>query len=67
MSRDTQLATVRHQVSILAEQVFCLVDAISRQGEAGTDASATRNKMDVLETLMWKLRAQQNKLKRKLH
>ena len=67
MSRDTQLATVRHQVSVLAEQVFSLVDEISRQSETGPDASATRNKLDVRETLMWKLRAQQTRLKSQLH
>jgi BMFP domain-containing protein YqiC len=68
MSRETELAAVREQVSILAEQVFSLVDVITRQTEAGADtAVAARNKMDILENLMWKLHARQTRLKNLLH
>ncbi len=65
MSREAELAAVREQVSILAEQVFSLIDVISRQTEAGTDSA--RGKMDILENLMWKLHARQNRLKNLLH
>lgn len=67
MSREAELAGVREQVSILAEQVFSLIDVISRQTEAGTDTDSARGKMDILENLMWKLHARQNRLKNLLH
>ena len=67
MSRETELAAVREQVSILAEQVFSLIDVISRQTEAGMDTVAARSKMDILENLMWKLHARQTRLKNLLH
>jgi len=67
MSRETDLASVREQVSILADQVVCLVDVISRQTEAGVDAEAARSKMDILENLLWKLHARQARLKRLVH
>ncbi len=67
MSRETDLAAVREQVSILADQVVCLVDVIARQTEAGVDAEAARSKMDILETLLWKLHARQTKLKNAIH
>jgi len=67
MSREAELAAVREQVSILAEQVFSLIDAISRQTEAGTDTDSARGKMYILENLMWKLHARQNRLKNLLH
>lgn len=67
MRRETELAAVREQVSILAEQVFSLIDVISRQTEAGTDTLAARDKMVILENLMWKLHARQSRLKNLLH
>jgi hypothetical protein len=67
MSREAELAGVREQVSILAEQVFSLIDVISRQTEAGTGTDSARGKMDILENLMWKLHARQNRLKNLLH
>ena len=67
MSREAELAAVREQVSILAEQVFSLIDVISRQTEAGTGTDSARGKMDILENLMWKLHARQNRLKNLLH
>jgi len=67
MSREAELAGVREQVSVLAEQVFSLIDVISRQTEAGTDTDSARGKMDILENLMWKLHARQNRLKNLLH
>lgn len=70
MSRNAELAAVREQVSILAEQVFSLIDVISRQIETGADTLAAcdkRDKMDILENLMWKLHARQSRLKNLLH
>jgi hypothetical protein len=67
MSRETELAAVREQVSILADQVLSLIDVISRQTEAGTDTLAARDKMEILENLMWKLHARQSRLKNFLH
>jgi hypothetical protein len=67
MSRETELAAVREQVSILAEQVFCLVEVISRQTGSGADTDAARSKIDILENLMWKLHARQNRLRNLLH
>lgn len=67
MSREAELAIVREQVSILADQVSSLVDVISRQTDTGSDTSAARNKMDILENLMWKLHARQSRLKNQLH
>lgn len=67
MSRETDLAAVREQVSILADQVVCLVDVISRQSETGVDAEAARGRMDILENLLWKLHARQARLKTFVH
>lgn len=67
MSRETELAAVREHVSILAEQLFSLIEVISRQTEAGTDTVAARSKMDILENLMWKFHARQSRLKNFLH
>jgi hypothetical protein len=67
MSRDVELAAVREQVSILAEQVLRLVDVIARQTDAGADTHAARSKLDILENLMWRLHARQSRLKTLLH
>ena len=67
MNHEAELATVREQVSTLTEQVFCLVEVISRQIGAGTDATTTRSKMDILENLVSKLYARQTRLKNLLH
>lgn len=64
MARDTDLASVRHQASILAEQVVCLVDVISRRTGSGENAQA---KTDVLEHLLSKLHARQDRLNRLPH
>ncbi len=67
MSREAELATVREQVSILADQVMHLVDMISRQDRAGRDSTAAQEKLAVLENVMWKLHARQTRLKQRLH
>lgn len=63
MSREAELASVRQQVSILADQVVQLVDVISRQGMAGRDTGPAEDKLAVLECLMWRLHARHNRLK----
>jgi hypothetical protein len=67
MNREAELATVREQVSILADQVVHLVDMISRQDQAGRDSKPAQEKLEVLETLMWKLHARHSRLKNLLH
>ena len=67
MNSEAEPANVREQVSRLAEQVCCLVDAISRQAGGSTDTTAARDKLDILENLMWKLHARQSRLKSLLH
>lgn len=67
MSREAEIATVREQVSILADQVMHLVDMISRQDRAGRDSTAAQEKLAVLENVMWKLHARQTRLKQRLH
>lgn len=67
MTPEAQLASVRLQVSILADQVVSLVEVISRQAEAGRDVTAAREKLDILECLMWKLHARQGRLKNLPH
>ncbi len=67
MSREAELATVREQVSILADQVVHLVEMISRQDRAGRNSVAAQEKLAVLESLMWKLHARQTRLKKHLH
>lgn len=54
-----ELAAVREQVGILAEQVGRLVDVIAR----GVDTGLAEQKLEVLETLMWKLHQRQVRLK----
>ena len=67
MTTEAQLASVRLQVSILADQVVSLVEVISRQAEAGRDVTAAREKLDILEGLMWKLHARHGRLKNLPH
>ena len=58
-----ELAHVREQVGILAEQVGRLVDVIARQDARGVDTGLAEEKLEVLETLMWKLHQRQVRLK----
>lgn len=67
MSHEADLAAVRRQVSVLADQVVCLVDMISAQTAAGTNTDAARSKLDILEHLMWRLHARQGRLKNLLN
>lgn len=63
MSREDEIAQVREQVGVLAEQVGTLLDIISRRTSSGADTTTADNKLEVLETLMWKLHKRQSRLK----
>ncbi|MDP3494046.1 MAG: hypothetical protein Q8R82_13110 [Hyphomonadaceae bacterium] len=63
MRRQNELALVREQVGILAEQVGRLIDVISCQDARGDDTGAAEEKLEVLETLMWKLHQRHSRLK----
>lgn len=67
MRRDADLATVRQQASLLAEEVVSLVDVISRRTEPDTDAGTARSKADILEQLLTQLDARQTRLKNLPH
>lgn len=58
-----ELAQVREQVGILAEQVGRLIDVIACQDARGQDTGLAEEKLEVLETLMWKLHKRQSRLK----
>jgi len=62
-STHAELAQVREQVGILAEQVGRLVDVIACQDARGQDTALAEEKLEVLETLMWKLHQRQTRLK----
>jgi hypothetical protein len=63
MSREQELAIVRDQVSILAEQVARLMDVISIRDSAGQDIKPAEEKLELLESLMWKLHRRHSRLK----
>ena len=63
MRRQNELALVREQVGILAEQVGRLIDVISCQDARGYDTGVAEEKLEVLETLMWKLHQRHSRLK----
>ncbi|MDP3736996.1 MAG: hypothetical protein Q8R02_06380 [Hyphomonadaceae bacterium] len=63
MSREDEIAQVREQVGVLAEQVGTLLDIISRRTSSGADTTTADDKLEVLETLMWKLHRRQSRLK----
>jgi hypothetical protein len=63
MSREEELSVVRDQVSILAEQVARLMDVISIRDAAGADIKPAEEKLELLESLMWKLHRRHTRLK----
>jgi hypothetical protein len=63
MSREQELALVRDQVSILAEQVARLMDIVSCGSQRGADTSTAEQKLELLEQLMWKLHRRHGRLK----
>lgn len=54
MSREDERATIREQVSILAEREIGL-DMISKRASRGVDTTSAEDKLALLETMMWKL------------
>jgi hypothetical protein len=63
MSREDELASVREQVSILAEQVARLMDVISIRSRNGWSVKPYEEKLALVETMMWKLHRRQTRLK----
>jgi hypothetical protein len=63
MSREDELALVRDQVSMLAEQVARLLEVISIRSSSGLDTSLAEEKLALIETLMWKLHRRHIRLK----
>lgn len=61
--RDAELAQVREQVGILAEQVGRLIDVIACQDGRGECTGLAEEKLEVLEMLMWKLHQRQVRLR----
>lgn len=63
MRREDELASVREQVSILAEQVARLMDVIAIRARNGWTTRPYEEKLALTETLMWKLHRRQTRLK----
>lgn len=63
LGAHAELAHVREQVGILAEQVGRLIDVIACQDARGDCTGLAEEKLEVLETLMWKLHQRQSRLK----
>jgi len=63
MSREDEVALVRDQVSMLAEQVARLLDVITVRASNGRDTKAAEEKLALLESLMWKLHRRHTRLK----
>jgi len=63
MSREDELAIVRDQVSIVAEQVARLMDVIRIRSNRGWDVQPYEEQLEQLETMMWKLHRRQGRLK----
>ena len=63
MSREDELAVVRDQVSIVAEQAARLFDVINIRSANGWDVQPYEEKLALLESMMWKLHRRQSRLK----
>ena len=63
MSREDELAVVRDQVSIVAEQAARLFDVINIRSARGWDVESYEEKLALLESMMWKLHRRQSRLK----
>ena len=64
MTHEDELARVREQVSILAEQVGTLLDVVRRQSDQGMNTTPAEAKLELLESLMWKLHRRQVRLQK---
>jgi hypothetical protein len=63
MSREDELAIVRDQVSIVAEQVARLLEVISIRSGRGWNVEPYEEKLAQLEVMMWKLHRRQGRLR----
>ncbi len=63
MSREDELAVVRDQVSIVAEQAARLFDVISVRSRRGWNVQPYEEQLARLEVLLWKLHRRQGRLK----
>jgi hypothetical protein len=63
MTREDELAAVRDQVSIVAEQAVRLLDVIAARSRRGWDVQAYEEQLERLETMMWKLHRRHGRLK----
>ena len=63
MRREDELASVREQVSIIAEQVARLMDVIAIRARHGWSIQPYEEKLALAEMLMWKLHRRQMRLK----
>jgi hypothetical protein len=63
MSREDELAVVRDQVRIVAEQAARLFDVINIRSARGWDVEPYEEKLALLESMMWKLHRRQGRLK----
>jgi hypothetical protein len=63
MSREDELAIVRDQVSIVAEQAARLLEVISIRSNRGWNVQPHEEQLARLETMMWKLHRRQSRLK----
>ena len=63
MSREDELAIVRDQVSIVAEQAARLFDVINIRSARGWDVEPYEERLALLESMMWKLHRRQSRLR----
>lgn len=63
MSREDELAVVRDQVSIVAEQVARLFDVINVRSSRGWNVRPYEEQLAQLEVMLWKLHRRLGRLK----
>lgn len=63
MNREVELASLREQVSILAEQVTRLMEVISIRASRGWTTRSYEEQAELAETLLWKLHRRYMRLK----
>ncbi len=63
MHREAELASLREQVSILAEQVTRLMEVISIRASRGWTTKTYEEQAELAEALLWKLHRRYMRLK----
>jgi hypothetical protein len=63
MSHEDELAIVRDQVSIVAEQAARLLHVINIRSARGWDVVPYEEQLALLESMMWKLHRRQGRLR----